>query len=73
MKNVEKPTKARFGILVLVFIAVAINYLDRANLSVGGASIQSQFKLSSIQLGVLFSAFTWSYTIAQIPIGRAHV
>lgn len=69
MKNVEKPTKARFGILVLVFIAVAINYLDRANLSVGGASIQSQFKLSSIQLGVLFSAFTWSYTIAQIPVG----
>jgi ACS family D-galactonate transporter-like MFS transporter len=69
MKNGEKPTKARLGILALLFIAVAINYMDRANLSVGGSAIQGQFKLSATQLGILFSAFTWSYTIAQIPVG----
>ncbi|WP_019555106.1 MFS transporter [Propionispira raffinosivorans] len=65
----EKPTKARLGILALLFVAVAINYMDRANLSVAGSAIQSQFDLSATELGILFSAFTWSYTIAQIPVG----
>lgn len=65
----EKPTKVRLGILTLLFIAVAINYMDRANLSVAGSSIQAQFGLSATELGVLFSAFTWAYAIAQVPVG----
>jgi len=69
MEIKEKPTKVRLGILALLFIAVAINYMDRANLSVAGSAIQSQFNLSSTELGILFSAFTWSYAIAQVPVG----
>jgi len=70
MNNLEqKPTKTRLGVLMLLFIAVAINYMDRANLSVAGSAIQSQFELSSTELGILFSAFTWSYAVAQVPVG----
>lgn len=69
MEIKKRPTKVRLFVLMLLFIAVAINYMDRANLSVSGSSIQSQFKLTSTQLGILFSAFTWSYTIAQLPVG----
>lgn len=65
----QKASKVRIFILVLLFIAVAINYTDRANLSVAGAAIQKQFGLSSTELGVLFSAFTWAYAAAQIPVG----
>lgn len=53
-----KATKSRFFILSLLFIVTAINYMDRANLSVAGSKIQSEFDLSSTQLGLLFSMFT---------------
>lgn len=65
----EKPTKVRFGILIMLFIAVVITYLDRANLSVAGTTIERQLKINSTQLGILFSAFTWSYVLVQIPVG----
>ena len=64
-----KSSKVRFFMLGLVFIAVAINYMDRANLSVAGVALQQEFNLSATQLGVLFSAFTWAYAIAQVPVG----
>lgn len=64
-----KATKSRYFVLVLLFIVTAINYMDRANLSVAGTSIQSEFSLSPSQLGLLFSMFTWAYVISQIPVG----
>jgi len=65
----EKPTRFRFFILVLLFVATAINYMDRANLSVAGSTLQKELGLTSSQLGLLFSAFTWAYVFAQIPVG----
>lgn len=65
----NKATRHRFFILGLLFIATAINYMDRANLSVAGATLQNDLGLTSTQLGLLFSAFTWAYVIAQIPAG----
>lgn len=64
-----KASKSRFFILSLLFIVTAINYMDRANLSVSGSKIQAGFDLSPTQLGLLFSMFTWTYAISQIPIG----
>ncbi|WP_448665898.1 MFS transporter [Serratia plymuthica] len=64
-----KATKSRFFILSLLFIVTAINYMDRANLSVAGSKVQSEFDLSATQLGLLFSMFTWFYAASQIPVG----
>jgi len=64
-----KATRSRFNILILLFIVTAINYMDRANLSVAGTSLQTEFGLSPTQLGLLFSMFTWTYVISQIPVG----
>ena len=64
-----KSTKTRFYVLFLLFIVTAINYMDRANLSVAGNSIQKEFDLSPTQLGLLFSMFTWTYVLSQIPVG----
>ncbi|CAN7757811.1 MFS transporter [Caballeronia sp. dw_19] len=64
-----KATRSRFFIVFLLFVVTAINYMDRANLSIAGSKIQGEFGLSPSQLGLLFSAFTWTYAASQIPVG----
>jgi len=46
-----------------------VNYFDRINLSIAGPSLQQAFGLTPAELGWLFSAFFWSYALAQIPVG----
>lgn len=55
--------------LALVFVNVVINYLDRSNLSVAATGLGDELKLSSVQLGLVFSAFGWTYAGLQIPGG----
>ncbi len=64
-----KKTNIRYAMLSLVFINVVINYLDRTNISVAATSISDELKLSSVQLGLIFSAFGWTYAALQIPGG----
>lgn len=53
-------------ILVLLFLSGLLNYIDRANLSVGAVDIQRELHLYPYQLGLLLSAFFWTYALAQI-------
>src|SRR6476620_4238803 len=55
--------------LGLVAAAVLVNYLDRAVLGIAAPAIQAEFALSPVLMGVVFSAFSWSYFAAQIPSG----
>lgn len=64
-----KPTKKRFQILTLIFISVVINYMDRTNISVAAAALTEELSLTSVQMGLIFSAFGWTYSILQIPGG----
>ncbi len=64
-----KPTKKRYEILFLVFITVVINYLDRVNISVAASAIEKEWGLTTVQMGLIFSAFAWTYSILQIPGG----
>jgi ACS family D-galactonate transporter-like MFS transporter len=59
----------RHNILALVFGSVVINYLDRTNISVAASAITTELELSSVQLGLIFSAFAWTYAALQIPGG----
>jgi MFS family permease len=56
-------------IVALLTIASFINYVDRGNLATAGPLIRDQFALSNVQLGVLLSAFFWTYTPSQLPAG----
>ena len=58
------------GVTLLV-IAGCVNYLDRAALAVGNPEIRHTLGLSYSQMGLLLSAFAWSYGLAQIPAGIA--
>ena len=65
----NQPTRKRYHILALVFITVVINYLDRSNISVAAFAIREDLGLSTVQMGVIFSAFAWTYSTLQIPGG----
>lgn len=65
----NKRTRARYLILTLLFVGTVINYLDRANISVVGPSIKQALHLNPAELGLIFSAFGWTYAAMQIPGG----
>lgn len=64
-------TRKRFNILLLIFITVVINYMDRTNISVAASALSEELALTSVQMGLIFSAFGWTYSILQIPGGIA--
>jgi len=64
-----KPTKIRYQVLFLIFVNVVINYMDRSNLAVAASDIGKEFNFSSVQMGMIFSAFSWTYLLFQIPGG----
>jgi ACS family D-galactonate transporter-like MFS transporter len=59
----------RWLLLALVFLGILISYVDRGNLSIAATSMMSDFKLPPSSMGVLLSAFFWTYAIFQIPAG----
>ena len=65
----EKPTRARAGMLSLLLLATTINYVDRSNLSIVAPFLSKELGLDPVQMGLLFSAFAWSYAIANLPGG----
>jgi len=65
----EGATKVRFFVVLLLFIGVAINYLDRTNLAVAAPVIQHDLHISAATLGFIFSAFGWLYMLMQLPAG----
>jgi MFS transporter, ACS family, D-galactonate transporter len=69
-KNVAKTIPGfRWRIAWLVGAGVLINFFDRISLSVAAPQLQLTFSLTPSQMGLLFSAFFWSYAILQIPAG----
>src|SRR5215212_840032 len=46
-----------------------INYLDRTVLGVAAPSLSRDLGLTPTQMGLVFSAFSWSYAALQIPGG----
>ena len=65
----HQSTRKRHLILALVFVTVVINYLDRTNISVAAKTLQEELGISGLQMGIIFSAFAWTYTLLQIPGG----
>lgn len=59
----------KLTLLVLLVVAVGINYIDRGTLSVAKPDLSKEFQLDDTQMGFLFSAFFWSYALFQIVAG----
>ena len=69
LSGAARPTTVRWRIFVIMLLLTAINYIDRASLSVALPMIGPEFNLSPALEGLMLSAFFWSYALAQIPVG----
>ena len=65
----ELTAGTRWWIVGLLAAALFINYVDRGAVPTAAHLIQDELGFSARQLGLLFSAFFWSYTLLQIPVG----
>ena len=65
----ERPSRQRYVVLALIAIATMINYLDRTLLSVAAPYMAKDLALDAAVMGIVFSAFSWSYALAQLPGG----
>jgi MFS family permease len=63
-------TRRRYWVFFLLFLFNVICYLDRINMSVAGRSVATEFGLSPISLGYLFSSFLWAYVAMMLPGGK---
>ncbi|WP_197339122.1 MFS transporter [Ralstonia solanacearum] len=62
-------SKVRWLVAGLMWAAIAINYIDRTVLSAAAPHIQKEFHLSAVEMGIVMSAFFWSYALLQLPAG----
>ncbi|TPW10759.1 MAG: major facilitator superfamily protein, partial [Halothiobacillaceae bacterium] len=59
----------RYNILALLFLISLLTFLDRVNISVAGTFINAAYHFSSVQYGLIFSAFVFGYMLFQLPGG----
>ena len=69
-RSATRPTWLHWVVLFLLAISVAINYVDRGNLSVALSSIEKEIHLGKDELGILGMAFFVSYSVLQIFAGK---
>ncbi len=63
------PPGVSARVVLLLAAAIFINYVDRGNLSIAAPLLQSEMHLSNTQIGVLLSAFFWTYAPLQLLAG----
>jgi len=65
----ERPTRVRFVMLALIATGTLINYLDRTILGIAAPALTHDLGINPAMMGLVFSAFSWTYAAAQIPGG----
>lgn len=66
---IDNKKRERTLLLALLFFTVVINYMDRINISVAASAISGDLGLSKEAIGIIFSAWAWTYTALQVPGG----
>lgn len=65
----QRATRARYGMLGLIATGTLVNYLDRTVLGIAAPALTKDLAINSAVMGIVFSAFSWSYAASQIPGG----
>jgi MFS family permease len=61
--------KLRRTAITILILSGIVNYLDRATLAVANPLIREDLGLNVAGMGLLLSAFLWSYAFSQLPTG----
>ncbi len=59
----------RSTVVAFIFLGILISYVDRGNLGIAAPSIMRDFGFTPGAMGVLLSAFFWTYATFQLPAG----
>lgn len=65
----RRSIRIRWFLVGFLVLGGVVNYLDRSTLSVANTTIAQEFELDALQMGLLLSAFSWPYAIANLPAG----
>ncbi len=68
-EHTQDPQCPLLIVIVLLSISVFINYIDRGNLSIAAPMLKDELGISAAQLGVLLSAFFWTYACLHLFYG----
>jgi ACS family glucarate transporter-like MFS transporter len=63
----SRPTRTRYVVLSLVYLAAFITYLDRVCISVAAPSMQADLRLSQFEFGWVFTVFYIAYAVFEMP------
>ena len=69
MSRTEAHLRVFAPALVLLVVAIFINYIDRGNLSIAASTLKDELHISARQLGDLLAAFFYTYTAMQFIVG----
>jgi len=62
----ETPTRTRYAVLLFVYVAAFITYLDRVCLSVAAPAMQADLGISQIEFAWVFTVFYIAYGVFEI-------
>ena len=62
-------TRARITVLWFAFFLAVVTYLDRVCISAAAPFISDELHLTTVQMGVVLSAFALAYSMFEIPSG----
>ena len=65
----EKPTRARYLVMLMLFVSVVVTFMDRSNLSITAPAMRADLGIDTVHMGWILSAFGWTYAFCQIPAG----
>lgn len=69
LSSIQTETKKPKATFILIYIAYIVCFLDRSAINIALSYIGKDFNLSTTTLGVVASAFFFSYSLMQIPGG----
>src|SRR5205823_3508423 len=64
-----RPTRVRYGVMILATFVAILLYLDRYCLSTADRPIKIDLALSESQMANVLGAFFLTYALGQIPFG----
>lgn len=68
-KSPADYARAQWIVVLLLVVSVAINYIDRGNLSIAAPLLKVEMGITPAQLGLLLSSFFWTYSVFQLVSG----
>jgi len=69
LSNAAATVSRRWAVVTFIFLGILVSYVDRGNLGIAAPSIMRDFGFTPGSMGVLLSAFFWTYAVFQLPAG----